>query len=74
MVQGKAGVIDRAVRPTSGATNSEHALFRRHSREMQSRNSQILKLAPTKNTSELWYRTSTSNEWSHHTILPESYQ
>ena len=55
-----------SMQDVSGATvdNSEHNLrrgdntsfFRRHSQEMQSRNSQTLKLAPTENSTELHYR------------------
>ena len=50
MVQGKAHVIDRTVRSTGSTNRAKSGIFRRHSREMQSRNSQTLKLAPTENT------------------------
>ena len=39
--------------------------FRRHSREMQTQNSQTLKFAPTENTAELRNCTSTSYELIH---------
>ena len=48
MAQGKAHVIDRAVRPTSVATNSEHNLFPApYNREMQTQNSDT-EIGPTK--------------------------